>query len=241
MDTKKVQTILDWPTPWHVKDVQSFIGFANFYRCFIKDYLELILPLTWLTRKNEPWSWSTLCQTSFKTLKEAFTSASTLVHWDLHSPMIMETDASDHALAAILSTQVNGNVHLIAFHSQVFHAIELNYDVHDKELLVIFEAFKKWWHYLEGTPTPVDVLTNHKNLVYFCKLKALSCHQARWSEFLAQFNLTIKFQPGRLGAKPDALTCHWDVYDRGGLNKATNIQSLFSQGQLKNKTSTTPP
>ena len=61
---------------------------------------------------------------------------------------------------------------------------ELNYDVHDKELLAIFEAFKKWRHYLKGTPAPVEVFTDHKNLIYFCESKALSHHQARWSEFL---------------------------------------------------------
>jgi len=120
--------------------------------------------------------------------------------------MIVETDASDHALAAILSTKVNGNVHPIAFYSRAFSATEVNYDIHDKELLAVFEAFRKWRHYLENTPALVEVFTNHKNLIYFCKSKVLSCQQARWSEFLSQFNLIIKFCPGRLGAKPNALT-----------------------------------
>jgi len=57
--------------------------------------------------------------------------------------------------------------------------MELNYDIYDKELLMIFEAFKKWRHYLEGTPAPVEVFTDHKNLVYFCKSKTLSHQQAR--------------------------------------------------------------
>jgi len=82
MDTRKVQTIQDWPTPWWVKDVQAFVSFMNFYRWFIKGYSELVLPLTQLTWKNEPWSWTTLCQSSFKTLKQAFMSAPILVHWD---------------------------------------------------------------------------------------------------------------------------------------------------------------
>ena len=80
MDMKKVQTIQDWPIPRHVKDVQAFLGFANFYRRFIKGYSELTSPLTRLTRKNEPWSWFPSCQTSFETLKLAFTSAPILVH-----------------------------------------------------------------------------------------------------------------------------------------------------------------
>ena len=88
--------------------------------------------------------------------------------------MIAETDASDHMLAAILSTWLDSNVHLITFHSQAFSPMELNYDVHNKELLAIFEAFKKWRHYLKGTPAPVEVFTDHKNLVYFCESKTLS-------------------------------------------------------------------
>ena len=146
--------------------------------------------------------------------------------------MIVETDASDHALVAILSTQVNGDIHPVAFHSQTFNTTESNYDIHDKELLAIFEVFKRWQHYLEGTPSPVEVFTDHKNLMYFCESKTLSCCQARWSEFLSQFNLTIKFRPGRLGAKPDALMRRWDVYNKEESNKLTNRQPIFSQDQL---------
>jgi len=82
MDDKKVQTIQDWPTPRRIKDVQAFIGFANFYRRFIEEYSELTLPLTRLTRKDKPWSWSLRCQTAFETLKKAFSSAPILMHWD---------------------------------------------------------------------------------------------------------------------------------------------------------------
>jgi len=185
MDTKKIQTIQDWPIPRCIRDVQAFLGFANFYRRFIKGYSELTSPLTKLTRKNEPWVWSLSCQMSFETLKSVFISVPILVHWNPDALMIVETNASDHALVAILSTQVNRDIHPAAFHSHTFNATESNYDVHDKKLLAIFEAFKKWRHYLEGTPSPVEVFTDHKNLVYFCKSKTLSCRQARWSEFLS--------------------------------------------------------
>jgi len=93
---------------------------------------------------------------------------------------------------------------------------ELNYDTHDKELLAIFKAFHHWHHYLEGSTTLIDVVTNHKNLEYFSSSKVLTRRQARWSELLLQFNLLICFCPGHLGAKPDALTRQWDVYPKGG-------------------------
>ena len=126
--------------------------------------------------------------------------------------MILETDISDYALAAILSTRSNSEVHPIAFHSRAFSTVEINYDVHNKKLLAIIEAFKKWWHYLEKVAVPVEVYMDHKNLTYFSETKTLSWHLARWSEFLLQFNLSIKFWPGRLGKKLDTLTRRWDVY-----------------------------
>jgi len=96
IDESKTQTIQNWPTPRRVKDVQSFLGFANFYRHFIDNYAEITSPLTRLTQKNEPWFWTTDCQVAFDNIKEAFTIAPILGHWDPESPMILETDASDH-------------------------------------------------------------------------------------------------------------------------------------------------
>ena len=100
-----------------------------------------------------------------------------LTHWRPNLPIIVETDTSDYALAAILSIQeANGDIHPIAFHSRTFSATELNYNVHNKELLAIFDAFKIWWHYLEGSTFPIDVVTDHKNLKYFSTTKILSWH-----------------------------------------------------------------
>src|SRR5882724_9584692 len=83
--------------------------------------------------------------------------------------------------------------------------LELNYDVHDKELLAIFEAFKRWWHYLEGSALLIDVVTDHRNLQYFSTTKILTRHQARWSEYLSAFNLVIRFRPVKFGTKLNAL------------------------------------
>ena len=129
----------------------------------------------------------------FQHEKKAFTTAPVLMHWIPGSPLIIKTDASDYTLAAILSTvsPTDNEVHPIAFHSRTFTPPKLNYDVHDKELLAIFKAFKIWRHYLEGSPTPVDVVMDHKNLEYFSTTKLLTHCQVCWLEFLCQFNLTI--------------------------------------------------
>jgi len=130
-----------------------------------------------------------------------------LTHFIPDAPIIVETDTSDYTVAGILSiTCADREIRPVAYYSQTLTALELNYDTHDKELLAIFEAFQNWCHYLEGSASPIDVITDHKNLQYFLTSKVLSCQQARWSEFLSQFNLVIHFCPGKLGAKPDALT-----------------------------------
>jgi len=104
-------------------------------------------------------------------------------------------------------------------------------------ILAIFEAFKIWQHYLEGLAYPIDVVMDHKNLEYFSTTKVLTQRQARWSEYLSQFNLVIRFYPGRLGTKPNALTRRWDIYPKGGnTGYATinphNFKPIFTQEQL---------
>ena len=150
----------------------------------------------------------------------------------------METDASDYTLAAILSIITKDNeIHPVAFHSWTFSAPELNYDVYDKELLAIFEAFKMWRHYLEGSASPINVVMDHKNLEYFLITKILTHWQARWSEYLSQFNLVICFRPRCLGTKPDALTRWWDVYPKERDNgyasvNPYNFRPVFTHEQI---------
>ena len=138
--------------------------------------------------------------------------------------MTLETNASDHAIAGILLvTTPDHGIRPVAFHSRSLHDAEKNYDIHDKELLAIFESYKVWRHYLEGSALPIDTVTDHKNLEYFTSTKKLTRRQARWSEYLSQFNLKIRFRPGRLGTKPDALTHRWDVHPGGKEATPTNI------------------
>ena len=214
MSQDKVTAICNWPEPRKVKDIQSFLGFANFYHRFIFNYSDIVVPLTRLTRKDTPWNFSEDC---FNRLKEAFTTAPILTHYQPGTLITVQTDASDYVITGILSiTCSDGEIRPVTFYSRTLTTPELNYDTHDKELLAIFEAFKTWQHYLEGSASPVDVVTNHKNLEYFSTSKVLTHWQARWSEYLCQFNLVIRFRPGRLGAKPDVLTRRWDVYPKEG-------------------------
>src|SRR5262249_32335254 len=114
--------------------------------------------------------------TAFNTLKTAFTSAPVLVHYDPENHIVIETDSSDYAIAGILS-QINRNtglLHPVAFYSRSMHPAELNYDIYDKELLSIFNAFFQWHPYLEGVRHKILILSDHNNLQYFATSKQLS-------------------------------------------------------------------
>ena len=118
MDESKVQVIQDWLTLWKVKDIQSFLGFANFYHRFIANYSDMSVLLNRLTCKGVKWVWSPACQEVFKLLKDAFLSAPVLHHFDPSLPPIVETDASDYAVASIFSLRADdGDIHPVAFYS----------------------------------------------------------------------------------------------------------------------------
>ena len=92
----------------------------------------------------------------------------------------MKTHTLDYTLAAIIFIVNEENkVYLVTFHSHTFTIAELNYDIHDKELLAIFEAFKIWWHYIEGPVYPINIVTDHKNLEYFSTTKMLTQRQVQ--------------------------------------------------------------
>ena len=138
----------------------------------------------------------------------------------------MKTDALNYALAAILSIMNEENkVHLVTFHSHIFTIAELNYDTYDKELLAIFEAFKIWWHYLEGLIYLIDVVTDHKNLEYFSTTKVLTQRQVWWFEYFSQFHFAIRFCPSHLGTKLDTLIKWWDIYPKEGNTSYTTVNS----------------
>ena len=233
-----IQMILNWPELQKVKDIQAFLGFTNFYHRFIQGYSNIVIPLTHLTHREVPWSFFNDCWKSFLHLKEMFTSAPVLVHWIPDAPITVKTDTSDYAVTAILSiTCFNDEIHPDAFHSRTLSRVKLNYDTHDKKLLVIFKVFSNWCHYLEGSAQPIDIIMDHKNLEYFSTTKLLMRCQACWSEFLCQFNLAVQYHPGKLRAKPDALTRHWDVYPKEWDKDYTHVNSdnyrpIFTNKQL---------
>ena len=143
MDPAKIKSILEWPVPTSVKAVQSFLGFANFYKKFINDYSRLAIPLTTLTEKSVRFTWSDEAAAAFRSLRQAFTSAPILCHYQPNLPLTVEVDASDFTLGCVLSQpSLAGDLHPLCFYSRKFTPAKLNYPIYDKELLAVAEAFR---------------------------------------------------------------------------------------------------
>lgn len=145
MCTDKIQAIQDWPAPTTIKEVQAFLGFANFYRRFIQDYSRIAVPLTTLTRKGQRFYWSPEAEAAFEDLRSQFLRVPILTHPKFDQPIIIETDASDAATGGILSQQADdGYLHPCAYRSSKMSPAEQQYDIYDKELLSIVLAFQDW-------------------------------------------------------------------------------------------------
>jgi hypothetical protein len=236
MDPAKVSAVADWPQPTSVKEIQVFLGFANFYRQFIQCYSELVQPLTSYTRsefKFRPFLWTNEADLAFKTLKSAFASAPILRIFDPSKTAIVETDCSDFAMGAILSQLGDDKqLHPIAFHSRKLLPAEVNYDTHDKELLAVIDAFSVWRHYLIAVDPqdPVIVLSDHERLQRFAKTQQLTRRQYRWAAKLSEFSFKIIHRPGRLSGKPDALSRRPDLaIAAGDLLHKQNFLQLFER------------
>src|SRR5258707_15751855 len=164
MDPIKVQGDQDWPQPSKVKDVQAFIGFVNFYQRFICNFSKIACPLQVLTWKLKDWSWGAAEQQAFDALKSAVTSTPTLAFPSKASPFCLECNASNFTTGAVLSQQQeDGLFHLIGFMSKSFSNMERNYQIHDKEMLVIMCTLEEWRHFLEGSNQKFKIHTDHKN------------------------------------------------------------------------------
>ena len=212
MDPEKIQSVVEWPVLKNVKEVQSFLGFTNFYRKFIEKYSKITSPLTELIRKDQKFKWSPEAQKAFNELKKRFTSQSILMSFNPEKPITLETDASDRAIRAYISqSDDKGCLRPVAFYSRKFSSAEMSYEIHNKELLAIVDTFKQWHVYLKGPKHEVQVYSDHKNLLYFMTMKVLNWRQVRWSEELSQYNFRIHYWKGSENAKADALS-QWADY-----------------------------
>ncbi|GJP39194.1 hypothetical protein CLOM_g23584 [Closterium sp. NIES-68] len=148
VDAKKIEAVRTWKTPENVKELQQFLGFANYYNRFVPQYAKIAAPLTNLLKKNMPYNWGPRHQEAVEQLKQALTSTPVLILPYPERNYVIEADASDQAVGAVLMQDQGNGLQPIAYLSKKLHGAELNYPIHDKEALAIIIAFKTWRCYL---------------------------------------------------------------------------------------------
>ncbi len=173
MDPVKVTGIAEWPTPTKKRELQSFLGFMNFYQKFIKNYSKDIKVLTALTR-NAEWKWGHAQDQAFVELKRCMAKDIILAIPNETNPFMVEANASEGTIGAVLSQKQNGVWCPVAFMSKSLTTTEHNYKIYNKELLTIMLALSEWCHYLMGTAKDVEIWTDHQNLQYFRKPQKLN-------------------------------------------------------------------
>ncbi len=221
MNSKKIKVVTTWSMSKSKIKVQFFLKFVNFYRCFIKKYFRIISSLTNFTRKNILFMWTEKAKEAFKKLKKLFISQSVLIMFESEKLITFEMNASDEAIEACISQLDDKKcLHFIAFHSRKLTDAELNYEIHDKKLLVIVNSFKQWRVYLKEFRHQIQVYTDHKNLLYFMITKVLNRRQIRWLKELSSYNFQIQYWKKSENSKINILSRRADhMTDKSQINQ----------------------
>lgn len=194
-DPSKVAAVDAWPTPTDVTAVKSFLGLANYYRCFVRGFSKIAQPLNELTRKEEPFVWTDKRESAFQLLKTRLTSAPILVCPDFTLPFTLYTDASRFAIGAILGQMQDGRERVVSYASRTLNTHELNYSVSEKEALAIVWSVKLFRNYLLGN-MPFTIITDHAPLAGLAKIKDVHGRLGRWSLTLQEYRYVIRYREG---------------------------------------------
>jgi transposase InsO family protein len=206
MDPAKVNAITEWEAPRSVKGIQSFLGFANFYRRFIKDFSKIVTPMMALVRKDAPFQWTEDADQAFQKLKRMFVSAPILTRFDHERETVVEADSSKWCVGGtLLQVDEEGMYRPCAYFSKKNSPAECNYEIYDKEMLAIVRCLDEWDAELRSVRS-FQIRSDHKNLEYFMTVRKLTERQMRWSLILSRYNFTIMYLPGKQNERADALS-----------------------------------
>jgi len=220
-DPDKIEAIKNYPVPKDVKELQKFLGLANFHRRFIKDFAKIARPLTMLLGENPKkkksgrkpkmkpsvkWKWITEQQDAYDKLIDKLTTPPVLAYPDSNLPWLLRTDASRLGLGAVLcQVHPENKVKVVAYGSRALRRSEVNYSAHKLEFLALKWAITKKFHdYLYGVK--FTVTTDHNPLCYVfttAKLDA-TCH--RWLAELSCYDFSVHYKPGKVNIDADVLS-----------------------------------
>ena len=199
-----IQKLLDWPVPSNDTEVRGILGLGNYYRRFVRDFSKLVHPLTELNKKDKAFIWTDSCQEAFVHLKQAFVSPSIMAFPSDAGQFILDTDASDRTIGAVLSQSQSGVERVIAYGSHALNKAERNYCVTDRELLAVKYFMMQYKHYLLGRHFLVQ--SDHQALRWLFSLKEPKSRIARWIELLSAFDFEVEYRPGKKHGNADVLS-----------------------------------
>ena len=204
-DPEKAKTVRDWPQPKSATEVRQFVGLASYYRKFIPNFATICKPLHKLTEKNSKFVWNDQTQNAFDTLKQSLTTAPILSYPMLQDqPFLLDTDASNVGVGAVLSQLQDGEEKVICYYSKCLSRSERKYCTTRKELLSVVLAVKHFHHYLIGNH--FTVRSDHGSLQWLMRFKNCEGQIARWIETLSAYTFTIIHRAGRVHNNADSMS-----------------------------------
>jgi RNA:NAD 2'-phosphotransferase (TPT1/KptA family) len=201
-----IKAVADWPVPTSVKEVEQFCGLANYNRMFIQDFARMAAPLYQLTGKKAVFGWGREQQQAFEEIKLALTTPPVLAFPNSTDPFILDTDASDKAIGAVLIQVQGGQERVIAYGSYALTHEQRRYCTTRKELLAVIRFLRQFRHYLQGTEERVLVRTDHNSLTWLVNFKDPQGQLARWLEETSQYNFKVVHRAGKLHGDADAVS-----------------------------------
>jgi hypothetical protein len=217
----KIEAVQAWPRPQTVHDVRQFLGLATYYRRFIHDFSKVCVPLHELLKESDstlrkqrfrPITWTEACESAFRKVKDLLASAPVLKQPDRDRPYVIETDASEWALGMVLMQEDDDRkLHPVAYDGRKLHGAELNYPVHEKELLAIKEAIRTWDRYIDGDRFETIIITDNASLQYLNTTREYSKRLARWIAEFQQYRLSIRYRKGPENVVADAISRRPDL------------------------------
>ena len=203
-DPAKIKTVTEWPVPVSVKEVRSFLGLAGYYRRFVKGYASIAAPLHALTKKEQPFVWTDKTQTAFEMLRDALTSPPILAMPNDTGDFVLDTDACNQTIGAVLSQVQDGVERVIAYASRTLDKREVNYCITRKELLAIVYSLKHFKQYLMGRS--FKIRTDHAPLTWLRHTPDPIGQQARWLEIMEEYDFQVEHRPGVRHGNADSVS-----------------------------------
>ena len=203
-DPEKTSTVNRYPIPKNATEVKSFLGLCSYYRRYVQDFAKIARPLHQLTEKSKNFLWNCEAQEAFEVLKARLTSAPIMAFPSMREPFILYTDASQHAMGAVLAQIQNGSERVICYASKSFSKAQSQYSTTKRELLAIVNFTRHFKHYLLGRK--FQIVTDHRALQWLHNFKDPDGLTARWLEKLAAFEYEIVHRSGKSIGHADSMS-----------------------------------